>query len=64
MPVLIFNSKKDLVTPYFMGEDIYKSIVHNKKKLVTVEDSEHAEIWIDYNDKYKNEILDFINNIL
>ncbi|NLZ33870.1 MAG: alpha/beta hydrolase [Clostridiales bacterium] len=61
VPVLIFNSKNDLVTPYFMGEDIYNSISHDNRKLVTVPDSEHAEIWIDYNDKYKNEILDFIN---
>lgn len=61
VPILIFNSKSDTVTPYFMGKDIYKSISHNNKKLVTVTDSKHADIWLDYNDKYKNELLDFIN---
>lgn len=61
IPILIFNSKSDTVTPYFMGKDIYKSISHNNKKLVTVTDSKHADIWLDYNDKYKNELLDFIN---
>lgn len=60
VPVLIFNSKIDELTPYFMGEDIYKSIKHNNKKIVTVEDSKHADIWLDYNCKYKKEIIDFI----
>ena len=61
--VLIFNSKNDTVTPYFMGEDIYKSISNNnKKKLVTFTNSEHANVFLDYNDKYKNEILDFIDS--
>ena len=60
VPVLIFNSKVDELTPYFMGEDIYKSIKHDNKKIVSVEDSEHANIWLDYNEKYKNEMQDFI----
>lgn len=60
IPVLIFNSKVDEVTPYFMGEDIYKSIKHDNKKIVSVEDSKHADIWLDYNSKYKKEIIDFI----
>ena len=60
IPTLIFNSKNDDVTPYFMGEDIYNSITHNNKKLVTVTDSEHANIHLDYRDKYEKEILDFI----
>lgn len=60
--VLIFNSKNDTVTPYFMGGDIYKSISNNNKKLVTVTNSEHANVFLDYNDKYKNEILDFIDS--
>lgn len=62
VPVLIFNSKNDTLTPYFMGEDIYKFTTHDKKKIVTVNDSEHANIWLDYNDKYKKKVLKFINS--
>ena len=62
VPVLIFNSKNDTLTPYFMGEDIYKSIPSNNKKLVTVSDSKHADIFLDHKDKYKSEILDFIDS--
>lgn len=52
----------DTLTPYFMGEDIYKYITHDKKKIITVNDSEHANIWLDYNDKYKKKVLKFINS--
>lgn len=60
VPVLIFSSKIDKVTPYFMAENIYKSIKHDNKKLVNVKDSKHANILLDYNSKYKKEIMDFI----
>lgn len=55
--VLIINSKKDVVTPYFMGKDIYETIQSNDKEIWTVEDSEHAEIWQDYKEEYKNKII-------
>ena len=60
VPVLIINSKADEVTPYFMGEDLYNAINSENKKLFTVEDSEHANIFFDYYDKYKEEVLEFI----
>lgn len=59
-PVLIINSKADTVTPYFMGEDIYNAISYDKKKIWTVEDSEHAAIWMDYNEEYRNIVKAFI----
>ncbi|MGN0026560.1 MAG: alpha/beta hydrolase [Clostridium sp.] len=61
VPILIFNSKIDEVTPYFMGEDIYNSITHNNKKLVTVTDSEHANISLNHREEYEIEILNFIS---
>lgn len=64
VPILIFNSKIDEVTPYFMGEDIYNSIPHNNKKLVTVDDSEHANISLNHREEYENEILNFISGNL
>lgn len=59
-PVLIINSKIDTVTPYFMGEDIYNAIQNDSKKIWTVEDSKHAEIWLDYNEEYRTIMKEFI----
>lgn len=60
VPLLVINSKADELTPYFMGVDIYNSVLHNKKKLFTVEDSSHAEIYDDYPDEYERIIFEFI----
>jgi len=61
VPVLIFNSKADTVTPFFMGEDIYNGIRSKNKKLVTVDNSEHANVFFDYPALYKQEVSDFLN---
>ena len=60
VPVLILNSKADTLTPYFMGEELYKAIEHDQKKLFTVEDSKHADIFFDYQESYRNELLNFL----
>jgi len=60
VPLLIINTKADKVTPYFMGVDIYNSVNHDNKKIFTVEDSSHAEIFFDYPDEYERSILEFI----
>lgn len=60
VPLLVINSRLDEVTPYFMGEDIYNSVPHKNKRIFTVEDSGHAEIFFDYHDEYKRNIFDFI----
>lgn len=59
-PVLIINSKKDTMTPYFMGKEIYDSIENNSKEIWTVDDSEHTDIWLEHNEEYKNKVLQFI----
>lgn len=46
-PTLIVNSKIDDVTPCFMGQDIYSEVRGNNKEMWTLEDSEHAEAWLD-----------------
>jgi len=61
VPVLVINTKIDKVTPYFMGVDIFNSVTHDNKKIFTVEDSPHAEIFFDYPDEYEKNIIDFIN---
>ncbi len=59
-PVLIINTGIDTVTPYFMGVDIYNAIYNDHKRIWTVEDSEHAEIWLDYNQEYRSLMKEFI----
>ena len=59
-PVLVINSKTDSVTPYFMGEDIYDAVSANNREIWTVDDSEHCEIWLDYNQEYRDRIDDFL----
>lgn len=58
--LLVINTKADKVTPYFMGVDIYNSVTHDNKKIFTVEDSPHAEIFFNYPDEYERNILEFI----
>lgn len=59
-PVLIINSKTDAKTPYFMGKDIYNAISENNRYMWTVDDSKHCEIWVDYNQEYRNKIDGFL----
>lgn len=59
-PVLIINSKLDSLTPYFMGKDIYDAIQGNNKDIWTVEDSQHCEMWIDYNQEYCDRMESFL----
>lgn len=62
IPVLIINSKQDLLTPYFMGRDIYNSISGDKKEMWTVNDSEHLEVWVDYNQEYRDKLEIFLTH--
>lgn len=59
-PVLIINSKKDSMTPYFMGKEIYDAILGNNKEIWTVDDSEHCELWLDHNQEYCDRLERFI----
>jgi len=63
IPVLIINSKADKVTPYFMGKDIFDSIKGNNKQIWTVEDSEHAKVWIDHNQGYRDRVNELLKSI-
>lgn len=61
VPLLIFNSEADTLTPSFMGQDIYNAVPHQNKEIVTVQDSKHADIWLDYNEMYKQKIIEFLD---
>lgn len=62
VPTLVFNTKNDKITPYHMGIDLYEAMEHNKKKIITVEDSDHTDIYWDYAEMYEKEIIKFIEN--
>lgn len=61
VPVLIFNSKVDTVTPEYMGERLYNAISHNKKEIFTSETSPHVEIRVLEKDEYIKEIKNFLD---
>lgn len=61
VPVLIFNSRADRVTPYDMGRDLFRAMRNNEKALATVEDSGHTDIYWDYPGYYENTMREFIN---
>ena len=60
VPMLVFNTEIDEVTPAFMGQDLYDAVSHDKKKIVTMPDSKHAEIFQDQPEAYKAELAAFL----
>lgn len=64
IPVLVINSEADTLTPQFMGQDIYDAIYNDANKMIwTVDDSEHTEIWLDYNQKYREKVEELLNSL-
>ncbi|MFW5790878.1 MAG: alpha/beta hydrolase [Bacillota bacterium] len=61
LPVMLIYSKADQITPYSMAEDIYDSINHNNKEILTVEDSGHEEVYWDNMIEYETRVINFIN---
>lgn len=59
-PVLILNSYSDKVTPYHMGEDIYKAINTNKKEIYTCKEIPHTKFAESEPENFKNIISKFL----
>ena len=59
-PVLILNSYSDKVTPYHMGEDIYKAINTNKKEIYTCKEIPHTKFAENEPENFKNIIYKFL----
>lgn len=63
VPILIINSKDDTLTPQFMGQDIYDAINNDAFKTIwTVDESEHTEIWLDYNQDYREKVEELLKD--
>lgn len=60
IPTLVINSEADEVTPYSMGKDIYDNLESSVKGLWTVTDSQHAEVWLDYNEEYSDKVTQLL----
>lgn len=60
VPILVLNSNVDTVTPYQMALDLYNSIRHNKKMMVTSEFAAHAQLLQEDPQRYSNGIKDFL----
>lgn len=64
IPVLVINSEADTLTPQFMGQDIYNAIHNDALKMIwTVKDSEHTEMWLDYNQEYRDKVEELLNSL-
>ena len=60
VPVLVFHTSNDSVTPFHMGSDIYNAMKNNRKKIVSVEDSRHTDIYLDHPEFYEETMMEFI----
>lgn len=63
LPVLIFSSQSDTVTPPFMAEELYKAFPEGNKAIVTVENSKHIEIFNDHPDLYSQSVEQLLKDI-
>ena len=44
-----------------MGQEIYDAITNDEMKMIwTVEDSEHTEMWLDYNHEYREKVEELL----
>lgn len=59
-PILIINSDADTVTPYHMGEEIYKAIYNDKTELYTTKGYDHLKFSETNPEELKKVIKDFI----
>lgn len=60
VPILVINSKADQLTPYYMGCDIFKAIDSKDKEILSVEDSDHAQVWLNHRELYRKTMDEFI----
>lgn len=63
VPLLTINSKADELTPYFMGKDIHDAADSEYNLLWTVADSAHTEMWLDYNEEYRSNVIALLEHI-
>lgn len=60
IPVLVVASESDERVPFRMEKSVYDCIKSEKKRLYSVSDSKHSEIYFDHPDEYAKEIEEFV----
>lgn len=60
-PTLLVHSEADQKCPYYMAQDIFNAIPHEKKVILTYENSDHLFSFWDEPKRYAEEILSFID---
>ena len=60
VPVLIFHTEKDKITPFHMGADLYGAMKKNQKEILSVTDSGHTDIYFDHPRLYEKTMFRFI----
>ena len=61
IPTLIINSDSDTVTPYHMGEEIYKAINNDRKEIYTTKGYDHLKFSETNPEEFKKVLIDFLD---
>jgi fermentation-respiration switch protein FrsA (DUF1100 family) len=64
IPTLIMHSRQDGKCPYYMGEELYNSILHDNKQLITFENSEHLFSFWNEKEQYVLSVFSFIDKFV
>lgn len=64
IPTLVMHSKRDNKCPYYMGKELYESIPHSDKQLITFENSEHLFSFWDERERYIQSVFSFIDKFV
>jgi esterase/lipase len=64
IPTLVMHSKRDNKCPYYMGKELYESIPHTDKQLITFENSEHLFSFWDERERYIQSVFSFIDKFV
>lgn len=62
-PLLVFHSKDDSVIPFEMGQAIYQASPAQNKKMIEVDQGEHAMLVVEQPDLYRQSLEEFLENI-
>lgn len=60
VPLLIFNCKKDEITPFIMGVELFNAYNSENKQIITFDDCGHAEGWAYHEEEYRTAVKSFL----
>lgn len=63
IPILVYNTKSDQVTPWYMGQKIYDVSPSSIKYIYTAQDSYHVNVFYDHYEDYKAYLIRFLDEV-